>query len=126
MILTIERWNSLTYSDRSVLLIEAGYPKNSYAGFPYTLLPNDVRHDLNYVLCRHHNRQNMPEVTRIVDEFREHFGGEVKVTYAKEGGWEFGHQSGQVLVEYLLTLSFVAVLVTILGTYLLNKFEAFL
>lgn len=41
----------------------------------------------------------------------------------------FSHQysqSGQVIVEYLLTLGFVVALATIVGTYLLNKVEAFL
>lgn len=36
------------------------------------------------------NREAMPNVAKIVDEFRAVFGPEVKVTYCKEGGIEKG------------------------------------
>lgn len=36
------------------------------------------------------NRKRMPWVASIVDEFRKHFGQDVKVLYAKENGIEVG------------------------------------
>lgn len=32
----------------------------------------------------------MPNVAKMVDEIRKHFGEDVKVLYAKEGGYELG------------------------------------
>lgn len=86
-------WNSLTYAQRSKLLVEAGYPKNSYSSFPYILLPDAVRHDVDYVLRRNENRKNMPEITKVVDEFKEVFGADqVTVLYAQEGNFELGRK----------------------------------
>ena len=36
------------------------------------------------------NRKRMPWVASMVDEFRKHFGQDVKVLYAKENGIEVG------------------------------------
>lgn len=38
------------------------------------------------------NRERMPNVAKMVDEIRKHFGEGVKVLYAKEGDYELGTQ----------------------------------
>lgn len=46
-------------------------------------------------MSRDNNRNAMPEIARVVDDFRAVFG-DVKVTYAKEGGKELGKPDAEV------------------------------
>lgn len=42
---------------------------------------------------RKRNRERMPEIARVVDEFRRVFGPGVKLLWAREGGFEVGVRS---------------------------------
>lgn len=56
-------------------------------------------------MSREENRKTMPVVTRIVDDFKELFG-DVKVTYANEGGRELGkrdEEPGLSVADLILT-----------------------
>lgn len=80
--------------------------------------------ELDYVkVIASHLRAEIYEQKRISNVDAHGFA---RPLFGSVGGGAIGHQSGQVLVEYLLTLGFVVALGTIVGTYLLNKVEAFL
>lgn len=66
----------------------SGQTKNKHQNMPTQPDPNANRAA---------NRARMPEVSRIVDEFREAFGPQVRAFYAKEGGVEMGTSSAQLL-----------------------------